>query len=84
MNPKSPPVVAFVRGLILAIAGAGASTAVIYASNNGDTIKSYWWAPFVLVGLRSIEGAVDKLRGQAPQAGVLGGKPANPTAYVDN
>lgn len=82
MNPKSPPVVAFVRGLILAVVGTGASTAVIYASSNGDTIKQYWWAPFVLVALRSIEGAVDKLRGQADQQGVLGGKPANPADYT--
>lgn len=80
--PKSPPAVAFVRGLILAVVGAGASTAVIYASNNGDTIKQYWWAPFVLVALRSVEGAVDKWRGQAPQQGILGGQPANPADYT--
>lgn len=78
MKPKSPPIVAFVRGLVLAIVGAGASTAVIYASDNGDTIKQYWWAPFVVLGLRSIEGAVDKWRGQADQAGIGGSKPANP------
>lgn len=82
MKAKSPPVVAFVRGLILAVIGAAASTAVIYASNNGDTIKQYAWAPFVLVGLRVVEGWVDKARGQAPQQGVLGSKPADPKAYT--
>lgn len=82
MNPVSPAIVALVRGAVLAVGTAAAGAITIFATDNSDTLRRYWWGPLVLIGARSLEGLFDKLRGQAPQAGLAGGKPANPADYT--
>lgn len=82
MKPVDPRIVALARGAIIAAVVAAAGAVTLYASDNADNLHRYWWGPLVLLAARSIEGAVDKRRGQADQAGVGGSKPANPADYV--
>lgn len=80
MTGLSPTLVGALRGVILAaVAGAlaAASTAVA-----GLDLGAHGWAiPIVLAVLRTLEGELDRQRGQAPQA-PLGSRPADPTAYL--
>lgn len=81
MKPVSPATVAAVRGIILAVLSAGILAAIVAFSDlKGGQMATI--APIVVVVLRTVEGFVDKARGQAPQAGPLGSAPADPTAYV--
>ncbi len=83
---KPPTLVALIRGAILAAIIAG--VAALAAALPGVDLAAIppEWRPVaalgVLVAVRTLEGLVDHLRGQAPQAGLLGGAPADPLRYV--
>lgn len=79
----SPVLVGFIRGLGLTAAAAAVSAVVIALTNPPDEIQRAWWAPFVLLGLRTFEGLIDKARGQAPQQ-PLGSAPVDPDWYQKN
>jgi hypothetical protein len=92
-NPPTgvrPRIVGLIRALlILAALGAlGAVLAAVQAITGADLagIVPDEYRPLVLMVLaiiaRAIEGLIDDLRGQAPQAGPLGGAPANPLTYT--
>lgn len=78
----SPPLVAALRGLVYAVAIAALS-AVVAFTDTVDAADLGKWAPLLpllAIGVRSLEGFVDKLRGQADQL-PGGSKPADPAAY---
>lgn len=83
----APAVVAFVRSLIIVLV-VGALTGLVAALTGADlsSIPPEWrplaGAALVII-VRTLEGAVDQLRGQAPQDGPLGSAPAIATAYID-
>lgn len=72
----APSLVAILRGLLLA-AVAGAVGAAITWLSGSDLGAWAAWAPALILVLRSVEGFVDQARGQRPQAGLLGGHPAD-------
>lgn len=77
----SPQTVAALRGVGLAVLSAAILAAITAFSDlKGGQMATI--APFILLTLRTVEGFVDKARGQAPQAGVLGSAPADPNAYT--
>lgn len=83
----APAVVAFVRSLLIVVV-IGAITALIAALTGADlsSIPPEWRplaAAALVIVVRTLEGLVDQLRGQAPQAGPLGSAPASATAYID-
>ena len=90
-TPTSPPLVALVRAILIgaAIAALVAVSAGLEAIGGPDLagIVPEAWQPVALAILaliiRTIEGWVDKLRGQAPQAGLLGGAPNRPADYIE-
>ena len=78
-----PTLVAALRGLLIAAVTAGADALLGWVVG----VDAKWLVPLqpaIVAVARALEGWVlDELRGQAPQAGVLGGAPADPAAYVD-
>ena len=87
----SPPVVAFLRavGIAVVLAVLAALVSVLTGAGLTDLVEAVpeAWRPVALavagIVVRTLEGLGDKLRGQAPQAGPLGSAPANPLVYVD-
>lgn len=82
-----PAIVALLRGIAIAVA-LGALTALIAAITGADlsSIPAEWRpvvAALLIVAVRFLEGLVDQLRGQAPQATIAGSRPASATAYID-
>lgn len=81
-----PALVALLRSLII-VAAVGALTALVAALTGLDlsSIPAEWRpvaAAIVIIIIRTLEGAIDQLRGQAPQAGPLGSAPASPAIYA--
>lgn len=81
----SPTLVGALRGLVYAVLIAALAAVVAFAGGlAADDLGQYAWAlPFLGLAARSLEGFVDKLRGQAPQL-PGGSKPADPSAYADS
>lgn len=85
-TPRPPTLVALIRGAILVgvIAGGAALAAAIPGVDLSAIPPE--WRPVAAAGLivvaRTVEGFVDHLRGQAPQAGLIGGAPADPASYL--
>lgn len=85
-----PRIVGLVRAILIAVITAGLAglVAALNALTNGGLagIVPDAWLPVVALLLpmlaRAIEGIIDDLRGQAPQAGPLGSAPANPIDYI--
>lgn len=79
----SPTIVGLLRGLAYAVLAAVASAVVAFTGgvDAGSLGKNAWVIPVALAGARALEGYIDKVRGQAPQA-PTGSKPADPHAYV--
>jgi hypothetical protein len=79
----SPALVGFLRGLILTIAASVVAIVIGATQDLPDDLEQAWWAPFIILALRTLEGVIDKARGQAPQ--ILGGsKPVDPDWYQKN
>lgn len=82
----APTIVAAIRGLIIAVvlAALGALATALAGVDLSSIDEGYrpLVALVILIAARTVEGLVDQLRGQAPQAGPLGGAPANPVDYL--
>lgn len=82
MTAVGPKMVAFVRGILIVAAGAAIAAAVSFATSV-ESVEDAWWLVPVVAGLRWAEGWYDaNVRNQAPQEGILGGRPADPGAYL--
>lgn len=79
----SPVLVGLLRGLVYAVLlAAGAAVVAFTDGLDAESLGSHAWALPVIAALgRTIEGWIDKQRGQAPQK-VGGSAPAEPLAYT--
>lgn len=86
-RPFPPALVGLIRGVIIAVAVALLG-ALVQAITGANLLAHFppELRPAVGIALviliRTIEGAADTLRGQAPQAGPLGSAPAHPADYL--
>lgn len=83
----SPPVVAFLRSLLilLVLAVLGAIIDVFTSGSVVELVPEQYRAlaaALIVILVRTLEGVVDKLRGQAPQV-LLGSAPVDPLTYID-
>lgn len=79
----SPTLVGLLRGLgYAAVAGVLSALVAVIGGLEAKDLGDYAWAlPLLLAVGRTVEGAIDKVRGQAPQAH-LGSRPADPLGYA--
>jgi hypothetical protein len=85
MNGTSPVLIAFVRGLLLAAGTAAVGAVGAYVTAHSDELGKAWWVPVAVLGWRTVEGTWDRfVRGQHPQDGIAGGRPALAGAAEDH
>lgn len=77
-----PTTVAALRGLLLALGAIAIPAVIAVVQQDPNLLAHVWWLPPVILGLRAVEGVVDRARGQADQK-PGGSGPADPTAYID-